>query len=103
MIQPTGHTPDDSGLQNHSVSGLYPFIILYRLFTRTWEVSHQVGVTRSSPRRLRSSAMLEGGTDMIQIRSHTKHRRSLPAQGKTSASGYEIAQSGIDAARNYRP
>ena len=39
----TGHTPDGSGLQNHSIGGLYPHIIIYRPFTRTWEVSHRDG------------------------------------------------------------
>jgi hypothetical protein len=47
-LQPTGHTSDGSGLQNHSVSGLYPYIIAYRPYSKTFEVSHRDGVTRSS-------------------------------------------------------
>lgn len=47
-LQPTGHTPDGSGLQNHSVSGLYPHIIVYKPHSKTFEVSHRDGITRSA-------------------------------------------------------
>jgi hypothetical protein len=47
-VTPSGHQPNGSGLQNHSVGGVYPFILVYRPFTNTWDVSHADGVTRAS-------------------------------------------------------
>ena len=43
----TGHQPNGSGLQNHSIGGLYPYIIIYRPHSKTFEVSHADGITRS--------------------------------------------------------
>ena len=43
-----GHTTDGSGLQQHSIGGLYPYIIAYRPYSETYEVYHRDGITRST-------------------------------------------------------
>jgi hypothetical protein len=47
-LAPSGHQPNGSGLQNHSVGGVYPYILVYRPFTKDWDVSHADGATRAS-------------------------------------------------------
>ena len=43
-----GHTTDGSGLQQHSIGGLYPYIIVHKPYDKTFEVSHRDGITRSA-------------------------------------------------------
>lgn len=43
-LQPTGHQPiAGSGLQQHSIGGIYPRVAVYYPFTRTWRIMEANG------------------------------------------------------------
>jgi hypothetical protein len=44
MAQYQGHQANGSGLQNHSIGGIYPYIIGYKPFSEEYYLTHSSGV-----------------------------------------------------------